>query len=240
MMFVKFDNGIYFGSVNKTYQREGLGIWCEYNGTIYCGGWKNDLFSNFGRILYSNGDHYIGSFKNGYINGYGTKYFKSKSKYYSGEWKNNKKHGLGKIYYKNSLLFEGIWKRNKKQGNGIEYSKNSVKKGLYVNDKKQNYFEVISLKNKKSYNVFYEQGNVYKINWKKKKLIEGLNGGSIKTQNFQTKRVSYTIDQLNKKFDRLNNKKKQSIINKNNTNFFVNENVESKNQRIILPNIFYS
>jgi hypothetical protein len=61
-------------------------------------------------MVYEDGRKYIGEFKNGMHNGFGTITLLNGLKY-EGSWKDNKRHGTGIIkYYNSEGKLDGTWK----------------------------------------------------------------------------------------------------------------------------------
>lgn len=75
---------------------------------------KNDSPTKESRLVYSNGDEYIGnSFQLGQIvegqrEGNGEYRWKNKDRY-KGQWKSNMKHGEGTFCYRNGEIYLGTW-----------------------------------------------------------------------------------------------------------------------------------
>ena len=60
---IKFSNGeIYKGSWNKNNKRHGFGINISPEGNIYKGLWNDDKIGNYGLILDSTGNYYLGKY----------------------------------------------------------------------------------------------------------------------------------------------------------------------------------
>jgi len=107
----------------------------EYKPYIKC---KND---RYGKMIYENGEYYIGEFKRGLRHGKGILYYKNAKlidfgyfdgnkfeqsgsieyqiyDYYIGEWKDGLRHGKGLLCYKNKSKYIGDWINDKVEGNG--------------------------------------------------------------------------------------------------------------------------
>ena len=106
----------------------------------------NNKYTGYGKIIFENGDYYIGGFKNGLINGKGILYYGNikstvyfdyyiyafdnksdeekknieiiKIDYYIGEFKDKLKHGKGLAYFKNGQKYRGEFINGKFEGNG--------------------------------------------------------------------------------------------------------------------------
>ena len=101
----------------------------EYKPYIKC---KND---RYGKMIYENGEYYIGEFKRGLRHGKGLLCYKNKSKYI-GDWINDKVEGNGKNIDVNGNYYIGEWKNGSKHGKGIIYYKNGNIKyeGDFINN----------------------------------------------------------------------------------------------------------
>ena len=88
------------------------------------------------KIIYDNGEIYIGDIKNGLKHGKGKMLYKSKDeKLYEGDFKENKREGKGILYYNNTDRYEGDFQNNIRNGKGILYYNNGDKyEGLFEND----------------------------------------------------------------------------------------------------------
>jgi hypothetical protein len=84
------------------------------------------------RIFYRNGDVFVGSYRRGKKNGYGTYYY-SEGGTYEGTFLNDKRHGLGKMIHEDGQIFVGMYFRDKKDGKGILYRRNGkiIGKGIW-------------------------------------------------------------------------------------------------------------
>ncbi|MDD5571073.1 MAG: hypothetical protein PHD97_07940 [Bacteroidales bacterium] len=84
----------------------------EYAGDKYVGEWKNGKMDGYGTYYHANGDKYVGDWKDGHRNGQGTFYFITGEKY-TGEWKDSKRNGYGTNTYTDGKVETGEWKDNK-------------------------------------------------------------------------------------------------------------------------------
>ena len=89
------------------------------NGEYYIGQWLNGLRHGKGKEYYKNGNiKYEGDFCNGKFEGNG-KYIWNDGEYYVGQFLNNLRHGKGKEYYKDGIIkYEGDYINDKREGNG--------------------------------------------------------------------------------------------------------------------------
>lgn len=110
----ELENGEYVGQVNRDRSRHG-----------------------FGKMIYKNGDEFMGEWKNGLRHGFG-EYEYSNGMVYEGEWVDNKKHGMCAIRYPdNSYLYKGSYVKGEKSGKGVLALKcGSSYAGEWLNDKK--------------------------------------------------------------------------------------------------------
>ena len=76
------------------------------------GEWKDVQINGNGTRFYKSGSRYQGFFKDGKINGNGT-YFLNDGKMYEGEWKDEKMDGKGTLLWNNRNSYEGEWKDGK-------------------------------------------------------------------------------------------------------------------------------
>lgn len=93
------------------------------DGTIYKGGYLNNMFHGYGEIKYTNGDVYSGDFKCGLKSGEG-KYTWENGAYYSGDWDNDMINGSGTYYYAKSqkgYKLNGTFVDNKPHGKCYYY-----------------------------------------------------------------------------------------------------------------------
>ena len=121
------------------------------NGNEYIGEWKNGFFNGRGIMNYSNGDKYEGHWKNDLFNGYGIMNYSNGDKY-EGEWKNNLFNGYGIMNYSNGDKYKGQWENDFFDGYGImTYSNGDIKEGEWLyNEFMGNYTKKYS-KYKKKY-----------------------------------------------------------------------------------------
>ena len=84
----------------------------------------NDLPDGTGKMIYEEGDYYIGEFKEGLQHGKG-KYYSNKGRLiYEGDFVNDKEEGNGKLFYEDGSYFKGPFKNGLRDGDGEEYDKN--------------------------------------------------------------------------------------------------------------------
>ena len=63
---------MYFGDVNFKGEPEGQGMKLVPQQAIYEGRWAQNTLNGYGRVIYANGDSYIGEFVRGLKSGFGT------------------------------------------------------------------------------------------------------------------------------------------------------------------------
>ena len=80
---------------------------------------SGNCYDGFGRIIYDNGQEYIGEFKNGDPHGYGKTLY-SNGHVYLGEYNNGTKHGYGVYKWKNGNMFYGKFKNGKEDGYAVK------------------------------------------------------------------------------------------------------------------------
>jgi hypothetical protein len=89
----------------------GIGIWA--NGSLYRGGWRNNMRHGEGEFEWPDGDKYVGEFANGQIEGEGTYYWKSGERY-EGTFTKNRRNGSGTLFDQDgNIKFKGQWKDDK-------------------------------------------------------------------------------------------------------------------------------
>ena len=109
-----------------------------------------------GRLVFKNGNFYVGQFKNNKYNGKGIFYYRPNAIKYMGDFVDNYYEGNGIIFYENGEFYEGQFKKGLKQGRGCEYykDKNIKYKGEFF---------------KNIYNgsgkYIYQNGYYYEGNW---------------------------------------------------------------------------
>ena len=120
--------------------RNGYGRVTYSNGNSYEGTFKNGLMDGQGTYFYQNGTKIIGVFKNNIANGECKQYNAMGKLAYEGNYYGGKLNGFGKAYDKNTgkLIYEGNWKKGKKDGKGTEYFLNG---SYYTGDFKDGIIE---------------------------------------------------------------------------------------------------
>ena len=125
------------------------------NGATYSGELSNDLPHGYGEYETAN-IKYVGYFRNGLFDLYGTLIDKNRKYKYVGSFNMGNKDGFGKIIFEDGKYFEGMFKDNLANGIGyMEYSDGEI----YIGEFKNN------LANG-SGTVYYTNGNIYTGNFK--------------------------------------------------------------------------
>lgn len=142
-VLMNFENGVYWGSVNKDHK-----------------------FHGFGGADYIDNERYIGFWANGIQNGKGVFVFKDGSQRY-GYWINGKSEGLGIFIWKNGDRYEGHFLNGKKSGKGVLiYANGDTYNGHFVEDKREGSGEFIAI-NGDLYRGNWENGNISGMGMKK-------------------------------------------------------------------------
>lgn len=77
-----------------------------------------------GTLIRPDGFKYMGHWKGGKADGFGTAYMPEGDKAYEGEWKGNNYHGKGTEYLIDGRKYVGEFKNDKKDGEGVMYLPN--------------------------------------------------------------------------------------------------------------------
>lgn len=100
----------------------------------YCGAMKDGQRDTsglgpdaYGKMWYTNGNRYVGSWRKGQRSGRGTNYYKGNGDRYMGEWKNDQKNGAARVVYGNGDRFEGSFKDGYRTGVGTVWYGNGDK-----------------------------------------------------------------------------------------------------------------
>ena len=108
---VKLYEGGFLGDVKRGFVREGEGTEYRRDGKSawYVGEWKNGYREGYGSEYNESNPVYVGEWRNGTRHGKGTEY-KGPNPVYIGEWKNGMKHGMGKeLNEKGEVVKSGKW-----------------------------------------------------------------------------------------------------------------------------------
>ena len=104
----------------------GTGIYLYEDKSRYEGLWRNEKPNGKGKIYFSSGSIFEGTFQDGIRNGFG-KYQYISSGYYEGYFKNDDYEGEGKYVTEDGTIFEGLYKSGKLNGYGTITMKNGNK-----------------------------------------------------------------------------------------------------------------
>ena len=124
---------------------------------IYIGEWKNGLRDGFGSLFLEKEIKFTGYFSENKINGYGH-LWKEDGDSYKGYWKNFKAEGFGIYKSNNGACYDGEWVEDLQCGFGIEqWPRGSIYFGDYLNGYK-NGIGVLNFGNKAWYEGEFKNG----------------------------------------------------------------------------------
>ena len=112
-----FSDGSYEGKVNRSGQKDGLGIYRWSDGSIYEGEYQDDLRHGKGRFLWANGESYEGDYLNDERTGKGSYHWPDGS-FYEGEFLAGKRHGKGTYQSAHGNIYTGEWFDDLQHGQG--------------------------------------------------------------------------------------------------------------------------
>lgn len=112
-----FSDGSYEGQINRSGLKDEYGIYRWIDGSIYEGGYKEDLRHGKGRFLWANGESYEGDYLNDERTGKGV-YNWPDGSFYEGSFLAGKRHGLGTYKSVNGTIYEGEWFDDLQHGHG--------------------------------------------------------------------------------------------------------------------------
>jgi hypothetical protein len=157
---VKLDNTLAL-TENGTCKGDCINGFGEFVGTSgrYVGAFKSGKFDGYGSYDYTNNKQtYVGHFKNHQREGTGKLYASGKKLIYVGEWRDNEPNGEGKMYYSEKNYYVGTFANGVREGYGILYFKNGERfEGYWKNDL-QNGKGVLYYNNGKKKSGFWENG----------------------------------------------------------------------------------
>ena len=163
----------------------------------------NHKYNGYGKIIYENGEYYIGQFKNSLRNGKGILYYKNERlmhfaefvdgnfegpgdivyqnyDYYIGEWKDDLRHGKGKLCYKNGRKYVGDWVNDKVLGKGYAYYEHGE---YYAGEWKNGVKHGKGIKYYQNGNIQYE-GNFFNHKYNGKGILYDSLGNIMHKGNF--------------------------------------------------------
>ena len=118
-----YDNGNYYDGefVDNTEHGKGK-LYKKINNILYNimydGDWNNGKYEGSGKLIYEDGNYYLGEFINGKPNGKGKLYDKNNKIIFEGEYASGKKEGNGKLYLENGNYYIGNFTNGQKHGSG--------------------------------------------------------------------------------------------------------------------------
>ena len=96
---------------------------------------NGDCDNGNGRLLYANGDRYLGEFKNGVSHGRGAYYY-ANGDLYKGEFKNGERHGYGTMQWYNGDKYIGEYVKSVRHGEGTYiFADGRKKRGVFEKGK---------------------------------------------------------------------------------------------------------
>lgn len=107
----------YAGEYSVSGKRHGIGTLLMKNGFSYKGDWGNDLCSGKGKIIWPNGNVYVGEVAGGRVTGKGTAFF-ANGVVQEGIWEDSVMNGVANVVYCSGLTFEGNIENGKIMGKG--------------------------------------------------------------------------------------------------------------------------
>ena len=101
----------------------------------YVGFWKNGLENGYGTMFYDDGDKYKGYWIDGVATGLGT-YYNHNGDIYIGSFLDGDRHGFGHMFYaRGNVKHFGYWKNGKRNGYGkCHTGDNLILSGLWTDD----------------------------------------------------------------------------------------------------------
>ena len=114
------NNDILFENYNEFNNMDNIETISELyfeDGTIYKGTIHNNIIEGYGTFFFPTGSKYTGELKKGLRDGKGIYENKNSNIYYEGEWKNGLKHGKG-ILKKENMIYDGEWEKGIINGYG--------------------------------------------------------------------------------------------------------------------------
>eukprot|EP00124_Ichthyophonus_hoferi_P000055 Ihof_evm8s2 gene=Ihof_evmTU8s2 len=115
-----FKDAVYTGDWNRA-KMEGNGKMVFSNGNTYVGRWIDSAMNTFGCLSTCTDDThevYIGEMFNNEVRGFGTKTY-STGDVYRGHWLKAKHHGFGSLHCQNGIMYIGAWSEGLRKGYGV-------------------------------------------------------------------------------------------------------------------------
>jgi hypothetical protein len=137
--------------------KNGYGTFISSDGDKYVGNWKDGSKNGYGTETYSldGSEKYVGNWKNGFYSGYGTYTWSDGSKHV-GKWKSGSMNGYGTKTYSDGRKYVGNWKDSEQSGYGTYID---IYGDKYVGNFKDSDYDGYGTKT-------YSDGRKYVGNWK--------------------------------------------------------------------------
>jgi len=119
---IKVKGGEYIGTLNSRGQKHGDGKMMYDNGNEYVGRWKNNKRDGKGTTKYASGNVYTGTWKEGKRHGFGVFHIQKTGDIYRGNWKAGLKSGPGVYEYDDGELDVSFYKEDMRAGEGVRWS----------------------------------------------------------------------------------------------------------------------
>jgi len=119
---IKVKGGEYIGTLNSRGQKHGDGKMMYDNGNEYIGRWKNNKRDGKGTTKYASGNVYTGTWKEGKRHGFGVFHIQKTGDIYRGNWKAGLKSGPGVYEYDDGELDVSFYKEDMRVGEGVRWS----------------------------------------------------------------------------------------------------------------------
>lgn len=137
---LRLESGFYVGTLDEEDRMTGFGKLIWSNGDVYVGEWFKDEMHGRGTYVWVDGDTYDGEYQYGKMEGCGK--MSDHTGTYTGDWVDDKRHGHGTMVYKaTDNSYEGDWRCDKRHGHGIliDVVHHTTYEGSFVNDRKHGY-----------------------------------------------------------------------------------------------------
>ena len=119
---------------------QGKGMLFTENGYRYIGDWVDSAQDGYGQEYWSDNSTYKGDFKRGYKWGHGDFVWKKEGQRYIGQFKEGEIEGFGTFEWINGDKYEGRWTANLMDGKGkFTWADGTVYEGEYVAGKKEGF-----------------------------------------------------------------------------------------------------
>jgi len=100
----------YSGGFHKD-KYHGDGVYCDQEGTVYCGIWERGMRHGTGQVTYKNGNIFTGDFIKDRENGQGQMNYAAGA-FFNGVYIDGKRNGTGRIFFdkEQQEQYKGEWK----------------------------------------------------------------------------------------------------------------------------------